>query len=83
MQITVRPPWYNTVWAYLIYVALIWFAIQEGLRYHLRNLRKKEQEKLEAERQAELQRLQQMKSEMLETELQNKNNELTLQTTAW
>ena len=82
MQITVRPPWYNTVWAYLIYVALIWFAIQEGLRYHLRNLRKKEQEKLEAERQAELQRLQQMKSEMLETELQNKNNELTLQTTA-
>ena len=38
--------------------------------------------KLEAERQAELQRLQQMKSEMLETELQNKNNELTLQTTA-
>lgn len=42
----------------------------------------KEQEKLEAERQAELQRLQQMKSEMLETELQNKNNELTLQTTA-
>ena len=32
MQITVRPPWYNTVWAYLIYVALIWFAIQEGLR---------------------------------------------------
>ena len=82
MQITVRPPWYNTVWSYLIYVALIWFAIQEGLRYHLRNLRKKEQEKLEAERQAELQRLQQMKSEMLETELQNKNNELTLQTTA-
>lgn len=37
---------------------------------------------LEAERQAEQQRLQQMKSEMLETELQNKNNELTLQTTA-
>ena len=32
---------------------------------------------LEAERQAEQQRLQQMKSEMLETELQNKNNELT------
>lgn len=81
LQITVRAPWYNTVWAYLIYVALIWIAIQEALRYHLRNLRKKEQAKLEAERQAEQQRLQQMKSEMLEAELQNKNNELTLQTT--
>lgn len=82
MQITVRPPWYNTVWAYLVYVVWIGFAIQAGVRYRLRSLRKKEQEKLEAERQAEQQRLQQLKSEMLEAELQNKNNELTLQTTA-
>lgn len=82
MRITVRPPWYNTAWAYLIYIALLGLALQGGIRYHIRSLRKKEQEKLEAERQAELQRLQQMKNEMLETELQNKNNELTLQTTA-
>ena len=38
---------------------------------------------LEAERQAEQQRLQQMKSEMLETELQNKNNELTSRQQLW
>lgn len=82
LQIVVCPPWYNTVWAYLAYVALIWLAIQEGLRYHLRGLKKEEQDKQETERQAELQKLQEIRSEMLETELQNKNNELTLQTTA-
>ena len=60
-----------------------WFAIQEGLRYHLRNLRKKEQEMLEAERQAEQQRLQQMKSEMLETELQNKTMSLLSKQQLW
>lgn len=82
LQIVVCPPWYNTVWAYLAYVVLIWLAIQEGLRYHLRGLKKEEQDKQETERQAELQKLQEIRSEMLETELQNKNNELTLQTTA-
>lgn len=86
LRIVVRPPWYNTVWAYLVYVILIWLAIQEGLRYYLRRLKKEEQDKQEekrqAEQQAEQQRLQQMKSEVLETELQNKINELTLQTTA-
>lgn len=82
LRIVVRPPWYGTVWAYLGYVIFIWIAIQEGLRYHLRKLKKEEQDKLEAERQAEQQKLQGIKSEMLEKELQNKNNELTLQTTA-
>lgn len=82
IPITVRAPWYNTIWAYFIYIALIWIIIQEGFRLHAHNLHKKEQDRLQAERQAEQQRLQQLKSEMLETELQNKNNELTLQTTA-
>lgn len=82
MQITVRPPWYNTIWAYIIYVILLGLSIQKGFQIHLRNIQQKEREKTRAAKQAEQQRLQQMKNEMLETELQNKNNELTLQTSA-
>ena len=56
--------------------------MQVGLRIRLANLKRKEEAQREAERIAEQQRLQQLKSEMLEVELKNKSNELTLQTTA-
>ena len=82
LPIEVRPPWYNTVWAWLVYITLVWFLVQAVLRYNLKNLHKEEQEKAEAERQAEQQQMQVIKNRMLEAELQNKNNELTLQTTA-
>lgn len=82
LLIQVRPPWYNTIWAYLGYILLAWIVGRWGLKYHLRTLHREEQQRLEAERQAEQQRLHQMKNEMLEAELQNKTNELTLQTSA-
>ena len=82
LKIEVRPAWYNTMWAYLLYALLLGVAMQVGLRVRLGNLKRKEQAKLEAERLEEQQRLQQLKSEMLEVELKNKSNELTLQTTA-
>ena len=82
LAIEVRPPWYNTVWAYLAYIFLIWLVGRTAIKQHLRNLRREEQSRQEAERQAEQQKLQEMKSEMLEAELQNKNNELLLQTSA-
>lgn len=82
LAIEVRPPWYNTIWAYLAYIFLIWLVGRTAIKHHLRNLRREEQSRQEAERQAEQQKLQEMKSEMLEAELQNKNNELLLQTSA-
>ena len=82
LTIEVRPAWYNTLWAYFGYLLLIGIAIQVGLRVHVARLKRRAQAKLEAERFAEQQRLQQLKSEMLEAELKNKSNELTLQTTA-
>ena len=82
LSIHVLPPWYNTVWAWLGYIILIWLIAQNVLRYNLKNLHKEEENKVEAEKQAEKQRAQEQKSQMLESELQNKNNELTLQTTA-
>lgn len=78
-----RPsPWYNTIWAWLAYIILTGIIAKFVLGYHLRNLRKEELARQEAERQAEKQKIQQMKSDMLEAELQNKNNELSLQTSA-
>lgn len=82
LKIEVRPAWYNTLWAYLAYLFLMGMAIHVGLRVHLARLKRRAQAKLETERMAEQQRLQQLKSEMLEVELKNKSNELTLQTTA-
>ena len=82
IPITVRPPWYNTIWAWLAYIILTGIIAKLILGYHLKNLRKEELARQEAEKQAEEQKIQQMKSEMLEAELQNKNNELSLQTSA-
>ncbi len=82
LSIEVRPPWYNTLWAWLSYIAIVWFLVHAVLRHNLKNLHKEEQEKAEAERQAEQQQIQILKNRMLEAELQNKNNELTIQTTA-
>lgn len=82
MRITVRPPWYNSIWAYLLYLTIIAITLHVGLRMHLNKLGREAEAKLEAERINEQQRIQRMRSEMLERELQNKNNELTLQTTA-
>lgn len=82
LSITVRPPWYNTVWAWLGYIILAWILLQTVLRFNLKNLHKEEQEKAEEDRLAEQQRMQELKHQILEAELQNKNNELALQTTA-
>ena len=82
MIIEVRPPWYNNIWAYIVYIFILWFIIKSALRYHLRNLNKEEIAQKEKERQEEEHKLEQIKNEMLEKELQNKNNELTLQTSA-
>lgn len=82
IPIIVHPPLYNTIGAWIIYIFLIGLIAKFTLGYHLKNLRKEELARQKAERQAEEQKLQQMKSNMLEAELQNKNNELSLQTSA-
>lgn len=82
IPLIVRPPLYNTIGAWIIYIFLIGIIAKFTLGYHLKNLHKEELARQKAERQAEEQKLQQMKSDMLEAELQNKNNELSLQTSA-
>lgn len=82
IPITVRPPWYNTIWAWLLYIITIILTGKYILSYHLRNLQREEKRKLDDKRQAEEKKIQEMKSKILEDELQNKNNELSLQTSA-
>ena len=82
LPIDVYPPWYNTFWAWVIYIALIWIVAVYILRLNLKTLHKEDMQKAEEERLQEQQRVQSLKNQMLETELQNKNNELILQTTA-
>ena len=89
LDIEVRPAWYKTVWAYVGYLILGWFILlmvirrlQGQQRIRLQEQQRKLKEQQEIQRQQEEQRLQQLKNAQLEAELQNKNNELTLQTTA-
>ncbi len=82
LHIKVRPAWYNTIYAYILYILVGWFIVSGGIRYHLRNLRKEEAAKKAQEKQEEVHKVEQMKNEMLESELHRKNNELTLQTSA-
>ncbi|MDD2438061.1 MAG: transcriptional regulator [Massilibacteroides sp.] len=80
IDLQVRPPWYQTWWAKLFYALIVLFAAWGMTFLYLKNQRKKEKERLLAERAAEQRRLQQLKNEMLETELQTINDELTRQT---
>lgn len=82
IQLIVRPPWYQTWWAGLLYFIII-ALLGWGITYRYLILQKKKAaDRLEAERQEEQQRLQKLKNELLEAELQNKNDELTRQTSA-
>ncbi|MGM9758865.1 MAG: transcriptional regulator [Parabacteroides sp.] len=82
IDIEVRPAWYKTIWAYLLYILLALFLLHRTIQHNLQQQQKKLKEQQENERHQEAQRLQQLEHERLENELQNKNNELTLQTSA-
>lgn len=82
MTIEVQPAWYNTIWAYLVYILLMWLVIQQLLNYNLRHLKREENEQKELADQEENHQLELMRQKMLEEELQNKNTELVLQTSA-
>ncbi|MCC8154082.1 MAG: LuxR C-terminal-related transcriptional regulator [Tannerellaceae bacterium] len=72
--------WYNSLWAYAVYLFLIWLIIFLTMRIHLRNQQRRIRKQKEADRHAEEVRLQEMRQEMLEQELKNKTHELMLQT---
>jgi len=80
LLIEVLPPWYNTIWAYVIYVILIWGITQASVSFYFSVRRREEKRGEEIKRQEELKKLQELKNEILQTELQNKNNELMLRT---
>jgi DNA-binding CsgD family transcriptional regulator len=78
LKIHVLPPWYNTWWAYLIYSFLLGFMVWGAVYSYLKKQEREEKEALNNERQ----KTQQLKNKMLETELENKKNELGKQTSS-
>lgn len=80
LHVEVLPPWYKTTWANLLLISIFSIILYILIRNYLKSQKKKELIKLEIERQAEQQKIQQMQNEMLEAELQNKKNELMIQT---
>ena len=87
LKITILPAWYETFWAYLVYVGLfclllyymvkylVWRSNRELKRKQILNERKMQMEM--AQRKAEVA---EMKSEQLQTELKHKSSELASST---
>ena len=82
IPVTVNPAWYNSGWAYLGYTILFLAIILSSLYFYFRTVRQKETRRLAEEKRQEQQRLLRLKEDLLKKELENKNNELILQTTA-
>lgn len=82
VRLTVLPPWYETWWAGVLYTLLLAGIAWAGTSRYIRIQKKKAEEALESERRKEEERMQQLRQELLEKELQNKNDELIRQTSA-
>lgn len=82
LTIRVLPAWYNTASAYFTYILLILSGIWGYLKYNQKRLKKEEQaEKVQADQQEQYKQ-EILRNKNLETELQNKNNELMIQISA-
>lgn len=82
LQLKVAPAWYGTIWAYIAYVLLAWLAIHLILRFNLRRLKREEQERKRKAEQQAARHQEILQNQQLKDELQRKNNELILQTSA-
>lgn len=76
MEITVKPAWYETIWAYLIYIFLACLALYELMRY----LKFRADRELMIERTKRKAEVTQMQNEKLQTELKHKSSELASST---
>lgn len=90
MAITILPAWYETVWAYLVYLVLIGLALYYLVKYlqgranrELRRVRienerrmKEQETRLQMERATRKMQVAEMKNEKLQNELKHKSSEL-------
>lgn len=82
LTIEVHPAWYNSIWAYILYITLIIVFVQITLKHNLKHLKKEERKLKEENEQAKKRQLELERNIALENELELKNNELMLQTSA-
>ena len=82
LTIHVLPAWYNTIWAYIIYILLLLLGIWRYLKYDQRRVKRIEQKEKERADQLEQHKQEVLRNKTLEDELVNKNNELMIQISA-
>lgn len=82
MTIKVLPAWYNSIWAYLAYIFLLFAGVWSYLKYNQRRLKQEEQAEKEQADQLEQHKQDVLRNKTLEDELQSKNNELMIQMSA-
>ncbi|MFZ9847258.1 MAG: triple tyrosine motif-containing protein, partial [Flavobacteriales bacterium] len=76
LAFTILPPWYRTIWAYLFYI-LFTVLVVVLIRRKVQQRFKVQREKMELEKIKEIQNQEAMhKTEILEVELQRKNDEM-------
>lgn len=80
LNFEVLSPWYKTNWAILICLLTVGGVLHVGVRKHLSKQKRKAEYRRLSELQEEQQKMQQLEKKILETELQNKKNELMRQT---
>lgn len=76
MEITILPAWYESVWAYIIYIILGCLALYELAKY----LKFRAERELMIERTKQKAEITQMQNEKLQTELKHKSSELASST---
>lgn len=76
IEIIVEPAWYETIWAYLVYILLVCFALYELTKY----LKFRANRELMIERTKRKAEITEMQNEKLQTELKHKSSELASST---
>lgn len=72
LTIEVHPAWYNSIWAYILYITLIIVFVQITLKHNLKHLKKEERKLKEENEQAKKRQLELERNIALENELELK-----------
>lgn len=78
LNIVILPPWWRTPWAYLVYIILVGGAIIMSIRFYMARLKMKSQLAIEQFERAQLEKLDQMKTQFFSNITHELRTPLTL-----
>ena len=82
INIHVKPAWYSSFWAYTAYFLLLYLLLFIGICYHFRKAKRKERLNTEKKQKEEEENRRRIRHELLQKELEDKQNELARQTSS-